>query len=132
MPFKGAGGTSGGIGTFFIGVLMFVLGLYLLLKNIYVYNNFSLSMRFYNWGGVSITSGIIMIPFMIGLGMVFYNYKNWIGWLLFAGSLVLMIVGVITSTQFTLASMTAFDLIVILVLLVGGLGLLLRSFKNSN
>jgi uncharacterized protein len=132
MPIKGAGGTSGGIGTFFIGVLMFVLGLYLLLKNIYVYNNFSLSMRFYNWGGVSITSGIIMIPFMIGLGMVFYNYKNWIGWLLFAGSLVLMIVGVITSTQFTLASMTAFDLIVILVLLVGGLGLLLRSFKNSN
>lgn len=131
MSFKGAGGTSGGIGSFFIGVLMFVLGLYLLLKNIHVYNSFSLSMRFYSWGGVSITSGIIMIPFMIGLGMVFYNYKNWIGWLLFVGSLALMVVGVITSTQFSLASMTAFDLIVILVLLVGGLGLLLRSLKSS-
>lgn len=131
MPFKGAGGTTGGIGAFFIGVLMFVLGLYLLLKNIYVYNSFSLSMPFYRLGGFSITSGIIMIPFMIGLGMVFYNYKNWIGWLLFVGSLVLLIVGVITSTQFSLASMTAFDLIIILVLLVGGLGLLLRSFKSS-
>ncbi len=132
MPFNGAGGTNGGIGSFFIGVLMFVLGLYLILKNIYVYNSFSLSMPFYRWGGFSVTSGIILIPFMIGLGMVFYNYKNWIGWLLFVGSLVLLIVGVITSTQFTLAHMTAFDLIIILVLLVGGLGLLLRSFKSSN
>lgn len=132
MPFKGAGGTNGGIGSFFIGVLMFVLGLYLILKNIYVYNSFSLSMPFYRWGGFSVTSGIILIPFMIGLGMVFYSYKNWIGWLLFVGSLVLLIVGVITSTQFTLAHMTAFDLIIILVLLVGGLGLLLRSFKSSN
>jgi hypothetical protein len=132
MPFKGAGGTNGGIGSFFIGVLMFVLGLYLILKNIYVYNSFSLSMPFYRWGGFSVTSGIILIPFMIGLGMVFYNYKNWIGWLLFVGSLVLLIAGVITSTQFTLAHMTAFDLIIILVLLVGGLGLLLRSFKSSN
>ncbi len=132
MSFKGAGGTTGGIGTFFIGVLMFVLGLYLILKNIYVYNSFSLSMPFYRLGGFSVTSGIIMIPFMIGLGMAFYNYKNWIGWLLFVGSLVLLIVGVITSIQFTLAHMTAFDLIIILVLLVGGLGLLLRSFKSSN
>jgi hypothetical protein len=62
--------------------------------------------------------------------MVFYNAKNYIGWALVVGSIVAMIFGVIASTHFVMRSMTAFELIVILVLSVGGLGLLLSSLKT--
>ena len=71
-----------------------------------------------------------MIPFMFGIGMIFYNSKNYLGWILTIGSLIMLIFGVISSINFRLRSMSAFELIVILVLLVGGIGLFLNSLRN--
>lgn len=70
-----------------------------------------------------------MIPFIFGVAIIFYNTKNLIGWLLAGGALTALIFGVISSIHFSLRSMTAFDLIVILTLSMGGLGLFLRSLK---
>ena len=84
------------------------------------------------WGGsYSITSGMVMIPFIFGVGFIFYNAKNIIGWLLTIGSLTALIFGVIASIKFSFRSMTAFELIVILVLAFGGTGLFLRSLRSS-
>lgn len=127
---RGAGGTSGGIGQFFIGFIMLCGGLYLLLNAITVSSHFGFGMRLYGFGRYGITSGMILIPFMFGVGIVFYNSKNLIGWLLATGSLVALIFGVIASLQFTFRHMSAFDLITILILTVGGLGLFLRSLKT--
>jgi hypothetical protein len=69
----GAGGTKGGIGQFFLGLAMFVAGGYLLLSSIIVTNDFSLGYGLFHIGTFSVTSGIILIPFMIGVGMIFYN-----------------------------------------------------------
>ena len=132
---KGAGGTSGGIAHFFIGFIMMCTGFYLLLNSISVTSNFG-SGRLYSFSGYGmnygITSGMIMIPFIFGVGIVFYNAKNWLGWLLTAGSISSLIFGVISSIRFSFVRMSAFDLIVILVLAVGGLGLFLRSLKTSD
>lgn len=127
---RGAGGTSGGIGQFFVGLLMLCGGLYLLLNAIMVSSQFGFAMRIYSVGRFGITSGMIMIPFMFGIGLVFYNSKNLIGWLLTLGSITALIFGVISSIHFSFRSMTAFDLITILVLTVGGLGLFLKSLKT--
>lgn len=131
MSLKGAGGTQGGIGRFFIGLSMFLGGGYLLLNAIQVNNDFYMGYSLFSLGRFQVTSGIIMIPFMIGVGMIFFNASNYVGWLLALGSLTLLIFGVISSTHFTLRPMSAFELIMILILLVGGLGLFLSSFRNS-
>ncbi|MBO2579543.1 hypothetical protein SIL79_03900 [Shewanella indica] len=47
------------------------------------------------------------------------------------GSITAMIFGVISTIHFSLRSMSSFDLLVILVLLTGGIGLLLRSLKGN-
>jgi hypothetical protein len=60
------------------------------------------------------------------IGMIFYDAKNWLGWLLAGGALVALIFGEISSRHFSFQSMTAFNLIIILVLSVGGIGLFLR------
>ncbi|QIR16101.1 hypothetical protein [Shewanella aestuarii] len=127
---KGAGGTSGGIGQFFIGLIMMCGGFYMLLKAIKVTSSFGFSYSLYNVGGMNLTSGMIMIPFMFGVGLIFYNAKNILGWILTFGSLVGLIFGVISAINFRFSHMTAFDLIVILVLSVGGLGIFLRSLKT--
>ncbi len=127
---RGAGGTSGGVGLFIIGLIMLCGGLYLLLNAMIVTSHFGFGMRLYSVGRYGVTSGMILIPFMFGIGIIFYNSKNLIGWLLAIGSITALIFGVISSLHFTFRSMTAFDLITILVLTVGGLGIFLRSLKN--
>ena len=126
---RGAGGTDGGTGSFLIGIIMMIGGGYLLLTSIVVHPNFGLGAVAFRLGGLPITSGMILIPFMFGVGMIFYNSKNWIGWLLAGGSLLALVFGVIANMELQLARMSAFDLIVILVLLVGGIGLFLRSLR---
>ncbi len=127
---RGAGGQDGGTATFLIGLAMIIGGGYMLLNGIVVRPNFGMGARVFGIGGVSITSGMVLIPFMFGVGMVFYNARNWLGWLLAVGSMVALIFGVIANMTVQMARMSAFDLIVILVLLVGGIGLFLRSLRN--
>ena len=126
---RGAGGSSGGIGLFLVGLVMMCGGFYLLLNAISVTSNFSLGYRLYNVGGMGITGGTILIPLLFGIGIIFYNARNLLGWLLTLGSLTALIFGVLASVRFNLRTMTTFDLLVILILAVGGLGLFLRSLK---
>lgn len=130
---KGAGGTSGGLGQFFIGLIMMCGGFYMLLNAITVTSSFGMGMRLYGFSAMgnsfNVTSGMIMIPFMFGVGLIFYNSKNILGWILSIGSIAGLIFGVISSIRFSFRTMTSFDLIVILVLAIGGLGLFLRSLK---
>ena len=99
MAIHGAGGTSGGTTRFVLGIALFVAGIYLLLKNIYVQNNVGFGNAMYALGGFSVTSGMLLIPFVIGVSMLFFNYKNIIGWVLAVGAIGLIIVGVIRSEE---------------------------------
>lgn len=128
---RGAGGSQGGEWQFLIGIVMMIAGFYLLLNAISIESRFGLGMRLYGVGGVGITSGMLMIPFIAGVVFIFYNSKNPIGWLLSGGALVALLVGVLANSQFSFRNMSAFDLIVILVLAFGGLGLFLRSLRHN-
>ena len=128
---RGAGGSEGGTMQFLLGVMMMCGGGYLLLSRIIVRPGWGFGASIYSFGGLNVTTGMIFIPFLIGVGFLFYNSKNWIGWLLTCGSLVALIFGVLANLQVHMSRMSAFDLITILVLFVGGLGLLLRSLRGA-
>ncbi|HEU4750321.1 MAG TPA: hypothetical protein VFT54_04620 [Acidimicrobiia bacterium] len=126
---KGAGGTRGGVGAFLLGAAMTIAGGYLLLTSLHVVNGFGGGL--FGFGGFRVTGGMIMILFVIGIGFVFYDSSKWYGWALAAGSLLALVVGAIASVRFAFDGMSAFDLIVVLILLFGGIGLVLRSVKES-
>jgi hypothetical protein len=129
---RGAGGTPGGSTSFVIGLTMACAGLYLLLDNIIVSNGFSLGYPLYHLGGSwSITSGGLLIPFMFGVGWIFYNARAPWGWILAGGALAAIIFGVIMSLNISIRTMSLLNLIIILVLLVGGLGIFARSLRKS-
>ena len=130
---RGAGGTTGGTGRFFIGLVMLVAGGYLFLSNVQVLSH----MRFGGFGygafssyQVFLTSGYVFIPIIFGIGFLFYNARNPIGWVLLLGGLVMLIVGVIASVNLRMVRLSAFQLITILVLMMGGLGLFLSSLRK--
>lgn len=130
MAIQGAGGTQGGIGRFFLGLVMLIGGGYLFLNAIQVTNHFSMGYGLYSFGGFRLTAGMVLVPFIFGIGMIFYNAKSVLGWGLAAASLIMLLFGVITSINFRLRSMSAFELIVILVLFIGGIGLFLSSLRS--
>ncbi|MEJ7806678.1 MAG: hypothetical protein WKG03_12270 [Telluria sp.] len=128
---NGAGGTSGGIGKFLLGLIMMCGGFYLLLNGIVVSANFGLGTRLFGAGAMGLTGGMILIPLLIGIGMVFYNARSYLGWLIAMASFGALVFGVISSVSLNLRTMTAFELLVILTLAFGGLGLFLNSLRPS-
>jgi hypothetical protein len=126
----GAGGTPGGVASFLLGVAMTIAGGYLLLNSLRVLPGFRGGL--FSIGGFNVTGGIVLIPFIIGVGIIFYDSTKWYGWLLAAGSLVALIVGAIASVRLSFQDMSAFELIVFLVLLSGGIGLVLRSVRGNS
>jgi hypothetical protein len=126
---RGAGGRDGGIPQFLLGTAMAIGGLYLLLDALQVVS--WIGGRLFGIGDFGVTSGMVMIPFIIGVVIIFYDADKWYGWLLAAGSLVALIVGAIASVEFRFRRMTAFELIVVLVLLFGGIGLMMRAIRPS-
>lgn len=127
---RGAGGTSGGIGRFLIGLIMLSAGGYLFFQSITVRSTFGLGYGLYRVGAYNLTTGMVLIPLIFGVGIIFYNARNIIGWLLSISSLAMLIFGVISSIHFSFRQMTAFELIVIIILFFGGIGLFLSSLRN--
>jgi hypothetical protein len=106
---------------------MMMVGGYLVLRGIILQPQFGVGSQMFAAGGFRVTTGMILIPFAFGLGMIFYNVRDWLGWLLASGSVIALVIGDIVSINFTSIRMSAFDLLVIIILLVGGIGLFLRS-----
>jgi len=119
---KGAGGTEGGVGQFFVGVLMAVGGAYLLT------NQVSVSSGFWAWFGPH-TFGLTLLPLIIGIGLLFFDGKSRLGWLLTAAGAVIIFLGILMNLRIYFEPTSLFNTVVMLVLLAGGLGLVARSLK---
>lgn len=119
---KGAGGTTGGLGTFFAGAAMLIAGLYLLLTHVIVTSG-GWSVYGYNAFGLS------LFPLVIGVGMLFFNGRSVPGWgLTLAGALIIL-VGIVANLGVYFRPTTLFDTLMMLVLVGGGIGLVARSVK---
>jgi hypothetical protein len=119
---RGAGGTSGGIGQFLLGLCMAVAGGYLLTNQVTVTTNW------WRWGGYS-AFGLSLIPLIFGIGLLFFNGRSMAGWLLTIAGAVIILAGIITHLDIYFQPTSLFNTIVMLVLLAGGIGLVARSLR---
>jgi hypothetical protein len=121
---RGAGGTPGGVGQFFIGLVMAVAGAYLLLNQVQVTTSF---WSFGAYGGF----GLTLLPLLIGVAFLFYDGRSMVGWLLTGLGTVIILAGIITHLDIYFRPTTLFNTLVMLVLLFGGLGLIARSLRSA-
>lgn len=122
MDFRNVGGTPGGTKTFLFGLIMAIAGGYLLLSQVTVHGGY------WHWAGAYGRSfGLTLIPLLFGIGILFFNGKSVIGWVLTGGGALLIVVGVIANMDIHFRQTSLFNTILILVLLVGGIGLIVRS-----
>ncbi len=121
----GPGGTSGGTMEFLIGLAMLVGGGYLFLDSVQVTTNFAGM-----WGGGRGTFGLSLIPVLAGIGMLFFDGRSKIGWLIAAGGLLVILVGVISRLDVYFTRRSLFDTLMMLGLIAGGIGLVARSLRS--
>ena len=119
---RDVGGTKGGLVHFILGLGLAIVGAYLLMDRITVHGGY---WAFY--GSSSTSFGITLIPVMLGVGMLFYNGSSILGWVLFAGGLLAIFAGVIASLQIHFQSTSLTNTLIILGLIAGGVGLILRA-----
>lgn len=120
--FKGAGGTSGGIGQFFLGLALLVIGLYLFLSRVIVVSNL--------WTLLGVNAfGVALIPLVIGIALLFFNAKSIAGWTLGVGSFLVILVGIITNLTFFFMPTNLLVTLLMLAMIGAGIGLMLRGMK---
>ena len=118
----GAGGTEGGVWTFFGGLAMAVGGAYLLTQRVTVTSGF-----WSFWGGHSF--GLTLLPLIVGAGFLFYDGRSRLGWVLAAGGTLIVFLGILLNLRIYFEPTSLFDTLAMVVLLAGGLGLVARSLK---
>ena len=119
---NGAGGTPGGIGTFFAGLAMVVAGAYLLLTSVTVSSG-----HWMLWGYNAF--GLSLVPLLIGVGMLFFNGKSVAAWVLTGAGALIILAGIIANLRIYFGPASLFDTLVMLVLLAGGIGLIAKSLR---
>lgn len=120
----GASGTPGGIPMFLIGFLMAVAGGYLLTSQVTVTSGI-----WALWGYNSF--GLSLLPFIVGVLMLFFDGRSKIGWLLLVAGVVIILAGIIANLRIYFEPTSLFNTLTMLFLLAGGIGLLARSLKSG-
>jgi len=125
VAISGAGGTPGGIGQFLLGFALAVAGGWLLTNQVVVSGG-----SWTLWGYSSF--GMSLVPFVLGIALLFFNGRSVIGWLLLIAGLVIIIAGVLVNLHVYFVATSLFNTLLILVLLFGGIGLIARSLRSQD
>lgn len=120
---QGAGGTPGGIPQFLIGLVCAVAGGWLLMNQVTVSSGY-----WAFWGQQ--TFGLSLLPFVLGTGILFFNGRSLLGWLLLVAGVTIIVAGVLVNLQIYFRPTSLFNTLIMLALLAGGIGLLARSLRS--
>jgi hypothetical protein len=105
-----------------MGAAMVVAGGYLLLTRVTVG-----SVYWSFWGYNAF--GLSLLPLLGGIGLLFFDGRSVLGWLLAAAGAIIILVGIIANLHIYFQPTSLFDTLVILGLLAAGLGLVARSLR---
>lgn len=123
---RGAGGTPGGISSFFIGVFMMAAGGWLITNQVTV-SGAGFSLFGTRFGGSSF--GLTMLPLLAGIVLLFMNAKSVLAWLVTGAGVVMILAAILMNMRIFWAPTSLFNTIVMWGLLAGGLGLVFRSLR---
>jgi hypothetical protein len=132
---QGAGGTPGGTGMFFVGLILAAVGLYLFLDSVQVITGhmgwMSGGFNRMTGGNYPTTStGILFVPIFLGLVLLFYNSRLMSGWVLFYLGLAVLVIEILSRVEFMMTTKTS-HLLLMLGMIAAGIGLMLRSFREQ-
>lgn len=110
---------------FFLGLLMFGGGLFMILQNAQVTTSWGYG-HFYHIGSWGVPNGMIMLPLIIGIVMLFMFEKKLPGWIVTILGIIFILLTIIMSVKITWRTTSAYMFVIMFGLVAAGGGLMLR------
>jgi len=120
---RGAGGTPGGVGQFVFGLGLVIAGGYLFLNRVTVTSGL-----WTLWGYNAF--GLSLIPLLLGIGLLFFDGRSVIGWILTFGGVIVIITGIIANLHVYFSPTSLTNTMIMLGMLAAGIGLVARSLRS--
>ncbi|SRR6266545_4716312 len=119
------GGTRGGLKLFILGLALAAAGAYLLLNQVQVHGGY------WRFGGHGYGSsfGLTLVPLLIGVALLFADGRSVAGWLLTGVGAVILVAGILANLDIHFQQTSLYNTLVMLILLFGGVGLIVRSVR---
>jgi len=127
---RGAGGTPGGVGAFAIGLGLLGAGLYLVFSRVIVHGGHFFGGYMGGFFGQGGAIAVMIVPFVLGVGWLFYDAKAKGGWAVLSVALLLLIGNILTSLDIYFQPTTLPTFLAMFVMIAAGLGLIIRSFRE--
>lgn len=108
---------------FWGGIVLLAIGIFLILQNTRV------STSWYVWriGGFGLPTGTVVIPLLIGVGILFYNSKSVLGRVVVGVGLAIVVVTVIFSVNIIFLPTSLFNYLLMGGCIAAGVGLLVKG-----
>jgi hypothetical protein len=119
---RGAGGTPGGLGQFFGGLVMLAVGAYLLLNQVEVVGSF---WSFFGFNAF----GLSLLPLLVGVGLLFFDGGSAAGWILTVLGSAIIAAGILMNMHIWFRPTSLYNTLTMLILMAGGIGLIARSVR---
>lgn len=116
--------------TFFAGLLMFAGGVFMILQNVIVRTNWGTS--FYHIGTWNVPNGLIMLPVIIGIVMLFVMERKIFGWIVFGLGILFILLTVIMSVSISWKTSNAYAFLLMFGLAAAGGGMLMKVLFSRN
>ncbi len=113
---------------FLVGMALMAGGLFLIFQNTVISTNFTLI----DILGFTPPTGVIIIPLLLGIGILFFNGKSWLGWLLTILGLVTIVLGIIMGLRMYFKPTTLYQGIIMFGMTSAGAGLFLKALVGKN
>lgn len=117
---------------FFIGLVMLAVGLFMIFQNITVSSSWGMGGYFYHIGNFGISNGMIMLPIIIGIGMLFFMRKRIFGWIVLAIGVAFVLFTVLATTHITWRTTSAYVFVIMFGMTAAGAGLVLRELFRKD
>ncbi|MCL2501028.1 MAG: hypothetical protein FWE90_11955 [Defluviitaleaceae bacterium] len=109
--------------TLLVGLVMLVAGLYWLTTMVQVTTMWGNALRV---GGVSVPTGLTLVPLIAGILWIFFNPKSMGAKILLIVGLVIIVASILMSIRFHVPRVSLFEFIMVFIGIAGGCGLIAR------
>ncbi len=119
---------KGNILTFFGGIVVLLVGLYIIFENTTISTGFTLTRVL----GFTPNFGLVLLPLLIGIIVLFFNERSILGWLLLIIGILIIVVGILMGLRIYFRPVSLFQGILMFGMIAAGIGLTLKGLFGKN
>ena len=110
-----------------VGLGLFCGGTFLVMQNTVLSSKFSLM----DLIGVNPPFGLVMLPLLIGIGVLFFNEKSLLGWILSIVGLITILLGILMGLSIFFRPVSLYEGILMFGLIAAGIGLVAKALARD-